>query len=353
MTTWSNGDISSSQTLTDLDHLYPSHINELRSAINAVELNSVILNVKSFGAVGDGVTDDTLAIQAAIDDLPARGGTVYIPGGTYLISDTINLGNGSDGVASTKNGIKLVGDGGGQDLLSNGTIILWIAPYVVGKSMVSVNGPVQNCGIIGISLQGNNLVDRGLMIYSCKAGYFINFSIYSVLAQGMYLLGRNLPSSVPFPNTFNIFENFHICPQNNNSIGILMDGNFASQSDTWLTTFRNGRIDVQTYTNCTCVYMKFCDSCTWQRVHMAFTGTPTDTHALVMNAIENDQFPSGHGFYDCSIKDTVVYEDSTHHIRVNTFINHGSYDLEITPVHTSLKGILDTGVSFNGYGVAP
>ncbi|MEO6536944.1 MAG: glycosyl hydrolase family 28-related protein [Candidatus Paceibacterota bacterium] len=44
-----------------------------------------IYNVKAFGAVGDGVTDDTAAIQAAIEATRTAGfGTVYFPGGTYL-----------------------------------------------------------------------------------------------------------------------------------------------------------------------------------------------------------------------------------------------------------------------------
>ena len=41
------------------------------------------VSVKDFGAVGDGVTDDTAAIQAAITD--AAGGTVYFPNGTYVV----------------------------------------------------------------------------------------------------------------------------------------------------------------------------------------------------------------------------------------------------------------------------
>jgi hypothetical protein len=49
---------------------------------------STALNVRSFGAVGDGVTDDTAAIQRAID---ARLGPVYFPAGTYLFSSTLTL----------------------------------------------------------------------------------------------------------------------------------------------------------------------------------------------------------------------------------------------------------------------
>ena len=51
------------------------------------------INVRDKGALGDGVHDDTAAIQAAIDALPASGGTVTIPDGNYMIDAerSINL----------------------------------------------------------------------------------------------------------------------------------------------------------------------------------------------------------------------------------------------------------------------
>ncbi len=46
---------------------------------------SAVVSVRNFGAVGDGSTDDTTAFRNAIDSLPATGGTVDVPAGTYLI----------------------------------------------------------------------------------------------------------------------------------------------------------------------------------------------------------------------------------------------------------------------------
>jgi hypothetical protein len=47
-----------------------------------------VLSIKDFGAVGDGVADDTAAIQAAINACP-QGGGMFIPHGTYKISDAL------------------------------------------------------------------------------------------------------------------------------------------------------------------------------------------------------------------------------------------------------------------------
>lgn len=49
-----------------------------------------IINIKDFGAKGDGVTDDTASIQAALDACPV-GGAVLIPFGQYVITDTLSV----------------------------------------------------------------------------------------------------------------------------------------------------------------------------------------------------------------------------------------------------------------------
>ncbi len=62
------------------------------------------VDVRAFGATGDGATDDTSAIQAAIDYADSKGGgTVFFPHGTYIITSTITW----------KHGVRLEGDQGG------------------------------------------------------------------------------------------------------------------------------------------------------------------------------------------------------------------------------------------------
>jgi hypothetical protein len=78
-------------------------------------------NVKDFGAVGDGVTDDTKAIQAALDadrkGIDTKGKldyfhpfpkTVYFPKGIYLVSDKLNW---------TGQAMMLLGQGKGQSVI--------------------------------------------------------------------------------------------------------------------------------------------------------------------------------------------------------------------------------------------
>lgn len=49
-----------------------------------------VVNVTDKGAKGDGRTNDTDAIQAAIDEIAGSGGTVLVPDGTYMVTVTEN-----------------------------------------------------------------------------------------------------------------------------------------------------------------------------------------------------------------------------------------------------------------------
>jgi hypothetical protein len=72
------------------------------------------INVKDFGAVGDGVANDAPAIQAAVDfaSTLSNGAGVFFPAGQYRVNSTVTV---------EKSGVFIEGDGHGNSWVINGT----------------------------------------------------------------------------------------------------------------------------------------------------------------------------------------------------------------------------------------
>ena len=85
-------------------------LNKMEQGIAAAGSSSDYISVRDFGAVGDGVTDDTAAIQAAIDSA-SKSGVVFFPStGSSYISSTLTI-------SKDKGELKLAGSGMSQTLL--------------------------------------------------------------------------------------------------------------------------------------------------------------------------------------------------------------------------------------------
>jgi hypothetical protein len=89
------------------------------------------INVKTYGAVGDGVTDDTAAIQNAIN--ANAGKSIFFPQGTYDISGTLTI---------TSADTLLVGTGYSTSIIRQrtNTTILYFTPPNITVSNISGNG---------------------------------------------------------------------------------------------------------------------------------------------------------------------------------------------------------------------
>ena len=71
-------------------------------------ISGAYVNVQDFGATGDGVTNDTVAVQAALDSVTG-GGVVYFPPGEYRIARNIGV-NDRWGIKVTNSNITLKGE---------------------------------------------------------------------------------------------------------------------------------------------------------------------------------------------------------------------------------------------------
>ena len=78
----------------------------------------MIYNVKDYGATGNGTTDDTAAIQAAVNAAhAAAGGQVYIPAGTYIVH---GQSSASLGAIMLYDNVTVYGDGMGASTVKLG-----------------------------------------------------------------------------------------------------------------------------------------------------------------------------------------------------------------------------------------
>ena len=101
------------------------------------------VSVKDFGAVGDGVTDDTDAILAAITAMPANGSNLNFPFGTYIVN------------SDNYNGLKFDGKSNFAVQGYGATIKVKDGASVVGGYEVMSFFNCSNGAINGLTIDGN------------------------------------------------------------------------------------------------------------------------------------------------------------------------------------------------------
>ena len=119
--------------------IWSSEISRLTAA---GPLDGQPLDVRAFGAQGDGVTDDTDAVRAGIDAASKSGRTLLLPKGTYLIKEPLRV---------TTHGLKIMGAGAQHTVLKAAAEMNRLL-YLRGTGMV----------ISRLTLDGNNKANYGI-----------------------------------------------------------------------------------------------------------------------------------------------------------------------------------------------
>lgn len=135
-----------------------------------VKKEDMTVNVKDFGAIGNGIADDTNAIINAINSLKGDG-SVYFPTGRYNITRTINL----------KSGVSLYGDGLFSSVIQtniqNLTMFAMLFPSSTGANLSIENLQLYclNTGIKGfVCTHVNRFHLRNIAFFGCDVNVSID-----------------------------------------------------------------------------------------------------------------------------------------------------------------------------------
>lgn len=114
--------------------------------LDTLIVDDKILNVKNFGAVGDGVADDSVAFQAAIN-ATAPGQIIRIPIGTYKIGTQLDILLNT--IGGLKHSISFVGDGSQKSGSNTGVTLKWSG----GTATTMINLRSRDCVFEGITFK--------------------------------------------------------------------------------------------------------------------------------------------------------------------------------------------------------
>lgn len=164
-------------------------------------IKGAVVNVLDYGAIGDGVTDDTAAIQAALNAAEGgkggTGATVFFPEGNYLCGDLSVAYTGQQLIGESKYGTWLTAKSGASSVIQVGDVDLTIpygnpARYTHRRHIVIDNftidytnlaEDVENAAIKMEASYGNSL--RNIEIYATDERLKTSWAMY--FGEGCYV----------------------------------------------------------------------------------------------------------------------------------------------------------------------
>lgn len=307
--------------------------------------NSSSLSIRDFGATGDGVTDDTAAIQTAINSLPlntsdagilspkgfANGGVIRIPRGRYKITHTIIMRRGLRLVGESRESSQIISYSQGsvlkyedngryvQDEIVIENISIWQDP-----SVEAISGAGIECSLGPAKVESVGVICKNVYIEKTYRGILLSAGVWCS------------------------FDNIYA----NKCISYGFDVRFSSNNNSTPTSTTS-----TTFKNC---YASLCDSGfrIERGAYCSLISCASDSNANYGYIIERGQ---GHSLLACGAEDNGVggiYINGSTGTLINAFITYGVVTGEKHGVvlkgatnTTILAGTMNSVTASGGFGV--
>jgi len=181
-----------------------------------------VLNVREYGAVGDGTVDDTGALQSAFDDA-SEGDTVYLPAGTYRVSAHHSTKQSAIALESYRHPENLILEGDGED-----TVILMDGNHenVHIVLSVAVGDGYEGLTIRDLLINGNSWEQDGKFAHLVGNGLVIRDATEQA-AGNIDIKVRNVKMKNAMMNGFRVLNGGvtldHVSAVNNGRHGFALD----------------------------------------------------------------------------------------------------------------------------------
>ena len=177
-------------------------------AVGTFITNDPYVDARYYGVVADGVTDDYAALQAAINATPT-GGTLLLPNGTILLTDTPVIAKGMTmkGMGTSLKANDSTGNFQGTWLKQTGASKDGLYVGIVGADLVDeIDGWIIENFIVSTNTNGNN----GITIHNALRGKAKDIVVAGGVEAGIYL-----------DYTFlNMFDNVRVFTPSSSGLGI-------------------------------------------------------------------------------------------------------------------------------------
>lgn len=266
--------------------------------------DSGAVNVMWFGAKGDGVTDDTAAIQSALFNCAglAYGATLYFPRARYLTSATLTLAANVNLKGDSRLASQIDYTGTGDGLKYGGTVNSYTNLRVSISDLAIFTTNVANAGG-GIVLESCAYVElHNFYVEGFKYGHILDQVIhfrcnYSEITKttraGIWIVNgpdRRIGAGVGFTNNIWYGTEVQINPTQTADYYCLQDDGGGNHIFTGIN-FNNGDVQAR-FAGVTCLYLGNCDFEGALQTPITLTDTTRETGAYVgpVNAFTFENF---------------------------------------------------------------